>query len=193
MPLFLSAYSIGYKFSSLAKNTIKKLTDGGFEQEQILCLLSMSSPENGRIIKKKTNRNLKKLIPNIKRRPRRKGEFCLNCGKELGLDDNYCPNCGQENNHNKASFGTLVVDFFQNYFSLDSKFTNSLLPFFFEPGYLTKKFVAGKRASFVNPVRLYLILSLIFFFVFSMVSSELVEQTTGSSRTAVTRNCSTPG
>ena len=138
----------------------------------------MGNPENSRIIKKKPDRKLKKLIPNIKRRPRRKGEFCLNCGKELRLDDNYCPNCGQENNHNKASFGTLVLDFFHNYFSLDSKFTNSLLPFFFEPGYLTKKFVAGKRASFVNPVRLYLILSLVFFFVFSKVSSDLVKQTT---------------
>jgi len=34
----------------------------------------------------------------------------------------------------------------------------------------------GKRASFVNPVRLYLIISLLFFMVFSMVRNGLVEK-----------------
>lgn len=107
---------------------------------------------------------------------RRKSDHCLNCGAKFDESYNFCPNCGQENDHNKASFSTLVGDFFQNYFSLDSKFSNSLLPFFFQPGYLTKKYIAGKRASFVHPVRLYLVLSLVFFFVFSMVSKNIVQQ-----------------
>ena len=106
---------------------------------------------------------------------RRRDNHCLNCGAEFDQSSNYCPLCGQENNHNKASFATLIVDFFHNYFSFDSKFSNSLLPFFFDPGYLTKKFIEGKRVSFVNPIRLYLIISLVFFFVFSMVSSDIVE------------------
>lgn len=107
---------------------------------------------------------------------RRKADHCLNCNTQYDRENNYCPNCGQENNHNRASFGTLIMDFFHNYFSFDSKFSNSSLPFFFQPGYLTKKFVQGKRASFVNPVRLYLIISLLFFFVFSMVSKDLVQE-----------------
>ena len=107
---------------------------------------------------------------------RRKADHCLNCNTQYDRENNYCPNCGQENNHNRASFGTLIMDFFHNYFSFDSKFSNSSLPFFFQPGYLTKKFVQGKRASFVNPVRLYLIISLLFFFVFSMVSKDLLQE-----------------
>ena len=107
---------------------------------------------------------------------KRKSDHCLNCGSKFDESYNYCPNCGQENDHSRASFGILVRDFFQNYFSLDSKFSNSLLPFFFQPGYLTKKYIQGKRVSFVHPVRLYLILSLIFFFVFSMVSKNVVEK-----------------
>lgn len=51
------------------------------------------------------------------------------------------------------------------------------MPFFFNPGYLTKKFVEGKRASFVNPIRLYLIISLLFFIVFSMVSNDIIQDT----------------
>ncbi len=107
---------------------------------------------------------------------RRKSDYCLNCGTTFDESYNYCPNCGQENNHNRASFATLVIDFLNNYFSLDSKFSMSLLPFFLKPGYLTIKFIQGKRASFVNPIRLYLIVSLVFFFVFSMVSSDLLEE-----------------
>ena len=117
----------------------------------------------------------KKILPVLIKK-RRKSNHCLNCGSKFDEGYNYCPNCGQENNHNRASFSTLIVDFFHNYFSFDSKFSNSLLPFFFQPGYLTKKFIEGKRASFVNPVRLYLIISLVFFFVFSMVSRDLVQR-----------------
>lgn len=114
-------------------------------------------------------------MPVIKKR-RRKSDFCLNCGTTFKLETNFCPNCGQENNHNVASFGTVVVDFFHNYFSFDSKFSNSLLPFFSKPGRLTRQFIEGKRASFVNPIRLYLILSLVFFFVFSMVSQDFIDK-----------------
>ena len=106
---------------------------------------------------------------------RRKANHCLNCGEEFDESFNYCSHCGQENNHNRVSFATLIIDFLNNYFSFDSKFSLSLLPFLFEPGYLTKKFVEGKRASFVNPIRLYLVISLIFFFVFSMVSNDIIQ------------------
>lgn len=118
----------------------------------------------------------KKLNFNKLSRKRRKSDHCLNCGAQYDHRNNYCPNCGQENNHNQASFATLVVDFLNNYFSLDSKFSMSLLPFFTNPGYLTIRFIEGKRASFVNPIRLYLIISLLFFFVFNMISKDLIKQ-----------------
>lgn len=109
-------------------------------------------------------------------RKRRKADHCLNCGTKYDALNNYCPNCGQENNHNQASFSTLVIDFLNNYFSLDSRFSMSLLPFFLKPGYLTIRFMEGKRASFVNPIRLYLIISLVFFFIFNMISKDVVRQ-----------------
>ena len=115
---------------------------------------------------------------------RRKANHCLNCGEEFDESFNYCSHCGQENNHNRVSFGTLIVDFLNNYFSFDSKFSLSMLPFFFDPGYLTKKFVEGKRASFVNPIRLYLIISLLFFIVFSMVSNDLIQDSVDKIDTA---------
>ena len=124
---------------------------------------------------KKSAKQKQKLIPALTKK-RRKDKHCLNCGAEFDDHYNYCPHCGQENNHNRVSFGTLILDFLNNYFSFDSKFSLSLLPFFLEPGYLTKKFIEGKRASFVNPIRLYLVVSLVFFFVFSMVSTDIVQE-----------------
>ena len=109
----------------------------------------MSKAEKN-IKKPKTGRKSRYLPVLI--RKRRRANHCLNCGEEFNEKYNYCSHCGQENNHNRVSFSTLIIDFLNNYFSLDSKFSLSLLPFFFAPGYLTKKFVEGKRASFVNPI-----------------------------------------
>lgn len=99
---------------------------------------------------------------------RRKTTKCLNCGLSLKESFDYCPGCGQENTDNQLSFGRLVVDFFSNYFSLDSRFGRSVKPFFFQPGVLTQAFMEGKRIKYANPIRLYLVISLIHFFFFSI-------------------------
>ncbi|MDN5203168.1 DUF3667 domain-containing protein [Fulvivirgaceae bacterium BMA10] len=109
-------------------------------------------------------------------RIRRKSNGCMNCGHTLDSIYNYCPSCGQENNDNNISFGTLIKDFFTNYFAFDSKFARSVLPFFFKPGFLTNKYNEGKRVSYVHPVRLYFIVSLFFFFIFSLASKKVIEE-----------------
>lgn len=103
---------------------------------------------------------------------RRKTSNCLNCGYHLEEQFEYCPICGQENHNNYISFGQLLNEFFSNYFSLDSRFGRSLKPFFFQPGKLTRDFMVGKRLTFANPIRLYLIVSLIHFFILSFVTSD---------------------
>jgi len=99
---------------------------------------------------------------------RRKTDKCLNCGYQLEPSFDYCPHCGQENNDRQISFGKLIADFFSNYFSLDSKFGRSIKPFFIQPGVLTKEFMDGKRVKYANPIRLYLVISLIHFFFFNL-------------------------
>lgn len=109
-------------------------------------------------------------------RIRRKHNSCLNCNATLDSVYDYCPICGQNNNDNNVSFGTLMTDFFSNYFALDSRFTHTFKPFFIKPGYLTDRFNEGKRMSYANPVRLYLIISLFFFFIFSIVGKQIANQ-----------------
>lgn len=109
-------------------------------------------------------------------RIRRKANQCLNCGEQINEVYNFCPRCGQENNNNNISFGLLFREFFSNYFSLDSRFGRSIKPFLISPGTLTNAFNEGKRVRFAHPVRLYLVISLIHFTIFSFIQTQKNEE-----------------
>ncbi|MEM6524808.1 MAG: DUF3667 domain-containing protein [Bacteroidota bacterium] len=106
---------------------------------------------------------------------RRKTRECSNCKSLLNEVYNYCPICGQENTNNTVSFNMLVADFFNTFFALDSKFAKSVKPFLFQPGFLTNQYLKGKRATFAHPLRFYLIVSLFFFFVFTLATKKSIE------------------
>ncbi|WP_346318347.1 DUF3667 domain-containing protein [Chitinophaga sp. YIM B06452] len=91
----------------------------------------------------------------------RKDKTCLNCGHEV--PDRFCGHCGQENVETKESFGHLVSHFFQDITHYDSKLLLTLKYLFFYPGLLTKKYIQGHRMDYVNPIRLYVFTSFIFF------------------------------
>ena len=107
---------------------------------------------------------------------RRKTNCCLNCNHTLSEVYNFCPHCGQENNDNRVSFGTFIGDFFSNYFSFDTRIGRSIQPFFLRPGYLTNQFNEGKRMRFVHPLRLYLVVSVFFFFVATLLVQRNLEE-----------------
>lgn len=96
---------------------------------------------------------------------------CLNCGHKLEEQHNFCPNCGQENRDQRMSMKMLLGDFLSNYFSLDSRLGRSMRHFFFHPGYLTRRFNEGKRVRHVHPLRLYLVITFLFFFILSYIMS----------------------
>ncbi|CAN5419744.1 DUF3667 domain-containing protein [soil metagenome] len=98
---------------------------------------------------------------------RRKKSYCQNCQYPLSTNYNFCPHCGQENNDKTVSFGTLISDFFSNYFAYDSKLVKTIKPFLFKPGFLTKEFISGRRTTYMHPLRFYLIISFIYFLIFS--------------------------
>lgn len=100
---------------------------------------------------------------------KRKLDHCLNCYEELTLDDNYCPCCGQENQDQKVPLPVFINDFITNFLSFDSSLYRTLPAFLFKPGKLTIDFNDGKRKKYLHPIRLYLIFSLFYFFVISLI------------------------
>ena len=93
----------------------------------------------------------------------RKDNICLNCGTVV--PDRYCPHCGQENIEPNDSIKHLIGHFFEDITHYDSKFFRFFKYLFFRPGYLTRQYIAGHRASHLNPIRAYIFISFVFFLV----------------------------
>ncbi len=93
---------------------------------------------------------------------------CPNCGS-LNIEK-FCANCGQDNRVSVVAFPRLLADFLTDLFNFDSRMFGSLWPLVVKPGLLTKEFLAGRRARFIPPVRMYLFLSLFFFGVIALLA-----------------------
>lgn len=101
---------------------------------------------------------------------------CFNCGFGLSEGLNYCPNCGQKVDRNNLRLRVVLKEFFENYISFDTQFGRSIIPFLFRPGYLTTKFNEGRRKNFANPFRLYILMSIFFFFIITKIVVKEKEQ-----------------
>ncbi len=91
----------------------------------------------------------------------RKEKICLNCGAIL--TDRYCQHCGQENIEPKESFWHLLGHFLADLTHFDGKFFVTIKYLLFRPGFLTAEYVKGKRVSYLNPIRMYLFISALYF------------------------------
>lgn len=96
--------------------------------------------------------------------PERKEKNCLNCGATVV--GRYCHVCGQENIVPKQNFWSLLKHFVYDIFHFDGKFFDTLKKLIFRPGLVPKEYVQGKRMHYLDPIRMYLFTSAVFFLVF---------------------------
>jgi hypothetical protein len=87
---------------------------------------------------------------------------CENCGAEL--QGHWCAHCGQPAIDYRRSFRHVIADLFNEFLNWDSKFFATIALLIFKPWRLTNEFLAGKRVRYANPLRLYLLASILFFF-----------------------------
>ncbi len=100
---------------------------------------------------------------------------CKNCEKDFKSEYQFCPHCGQKSN-DELTLGILFYNTISNYFSFDARFFKSYIPLMFKPGYLAKKFIEGKRLLYLHPAQMYLFISVVFFFLFSMITRETTQK-----------------
>lgn len=86
---------------------------------------------------------------------------CLNCGSPLTAQ--FCAQCGQKNKDYSLTFKDLFSDFIEELLDVDSRVLKTLRLLFTSPGFLTAEYVVGRRVSYLPPVRLYLVASVLFF------------------------------
>jgi hypothetical protein len=93
----------------------------------------------------------------------RKEHNCLNCGSHV--EEHYCSKCGQPNIELKESFWAFIGNSIAHYFHFDSKFFQTMTPLLTKPGMVTLDYIAGKRARYINPVNLYIFVSIVYFLI----------------------------
>ena len=86
---------------------------------------------------------------------------CGNCG--AALTGPYCANCGQHAHESARSISALFHDAWHIATHVDSRFWQTLYILLCKPGKLTKEYFAEHRARYLPPVRVYLVLSVLFF------------------------------
>lgn len=96
----------------------------------------------------------------------REDKTCLNCRHVV--EKRFCPNCGQENTDTRKTFHHLFVHFFEDLTHYENAFWKTIKNLLLKPATLTKEYLSGKRLSYLAPVRLYIFISFITFFLIAV-------------------------
>jgi hypothetical protein len=95
---------------------------------------------------------------------------CANCGADLAGE--FCAACGQRYEPHVHTVGHFAAEAFESISHADSRLWRTLWLLFARPGFLTREFFAGRRARYLPPFRLYLVLSVILVVLSALATGE---------------------
>ncbi len=94
---------------------------------------------------------------------------CRNC--QSTLHGEYCAKCGQRDIDLDRPIWDLVAGIVKESFEIDGRAARTVRTLFRHPGMLTAEFLAGRRASYSPPLRLYLVFSIAFFLLVAWLAA----------------------
>ena len=94
---------------------------------------------------------------------------CGNCG--AALSGRYCSSCGQRTDTAAHTVGHFLREAIEAFTHADSRLWSTLRTLLRCPGFLTREYFAGRRARYLPPLRLYLIMSVLFFVLNALLSA----------------------
>src|SRR6059058_791310 len=97
--------------------------------------------------------------------------YCENCAAPMAGP--FCAQCGQHAVDYRRSFRHIIVDVLDSFLNFESKFFATIGWLIARPWHLTNQFLAGRRVRYVHPLRLYLLVSILFFFVINYWAKSL--------------------
>jgi hypothetical protein len=112
----------------------------------------------------------------------RNEDCCPNCSAPL--DGPYCATCGQRQIDLDRPFRDIAGEAMESFLSFDARILRTLWPLIRRPGLLTVEFLAGRRARFVHPFKLYFAFSVLLFLGLAMSGYSVIR--VGSSEEVVT-------
>ncbi len=87
---------------------------------------------------------------------------CLNC--DAPLHGGFCAECGQRAVPADPTVRELAGDAWQEFTGYDGRIMSTIRGLV-RPGFLTRQYVDGRRAHYLPPVRIYLIVSVLYFVI----------------------------
>ena len=108
----------------------------------------------------------------------REASHCRNCGAVVRGE--FCADCGQREGIADQRFLEVARDLASDFIEFDSRFWRTLFPLVLRPGVLSAEYFDGRRARYLPPLRLYLVLSFCLFLYFSFAASTGLVPTTAT-------------
>lgn len=92
-------------------------------------------------------------------------KYCLNCDEPIHGD--YCHQCGQANLEHKHNFIGVIYHYLADLIHFDNKIFVTIKKLLWSPGHLTTTYLKGARKKYIDPIKLYVFLSALFFLFFA--------------------------
>lgn len=89
---------------------------------------------------------------------------CSNCGATI--DGKYCAQCGQPA-HIHRTLGHMVEEFLHGIIHFDTRAWRTIPMLVFRPGTMTREYIHGKRAKYISPLAMFLLVIFTMFAVFA--------------------------
>ena len=97
-------------------------------------------------------------------------DYCIHCHSKM--HGPYCAQCGEAAKPSIPTMKSLVSELIETLTNADSRLWQTLFTLLRHPGGLPRLYLTGSRNQFLPPVRLYLVISLIFFMILSIDAFE---------------------
>lgn len=101
---------------------------------------------------------------------------CHNCG--AAVDYHYCQVCGQGTQLHVPSASEFIHEFVGHYVAIEGRLWKTVANLLLRPGFLTAEYIAGRRVRYVEPLRVYLTFSIIFFALLKLMGPSVVDMGT---------------
>lgn len=94
--------------------------------------------------------------------------ICANCQQAISVEDRYCSNCGQSSKVINRPWHEASKEIFAELVDVDGRMLTSIRLLLLRPGKLSHEYIHGRRKTFTSPIRMYLVISVAFFFLLSL-------------------------
>lgn len=114
----------------------------------------------------------------MKEKTANSAKYCANCHYPLPDYGKFCANCGQKFTDGRIPLFTLVADFFDSVFNLDSRFFHTMGAILI-PGKLTIDFFKGRQRRYASPARLFFVSAILHFAALGLILGPVLEREMG--------------